>query len=166
MSIHAPTVSRSCLTSQHQRDDDLYYIRDMNTLGKRLTWARERKGLTQGALAKLSGVSQSTIGNLEAGIRHTARKIVDIATALDVDSNWLANGKGEPPGVSGSERAPEVSPSENAAPESQEDILRTVSEMIETYRLASPFDRSRIDRMVRNVRHRMSAVNKSKPGAS
>lgn len=96
LGIHALTVSRSCLTGQHQRDEDLYYIRDMDTLAKRLTWARERKGLTQGALAKLSGVSQSTIGNLEAGLRQTARKIVDIASAVEVDPIWLANGKGAP----------------------------------------------------------------------
>jgi phage repressor protein C with HTH and peptisase S24 domain len=88
------------LNSQHQRDEVLYYIRDMRTLAERLIWAREQKGLSQEALAKLSGVSQSTIGNLEAGIRKTARKIVEIAAASEVDPIWLANGTGEPkPGV-------------------------------------------------------------------
>jgi phage repressor protein C with HTH and peptisase S24 domain len=67
----------------------------MRTLAERLTWARERKALTQEGLGKLSGVSQSTIGNLESGIRQSARKIVDIAKALDVDPIWLANGEGE-----------------------------------------------------------------------
>lgn len=64
----------------------------MRTLAERLTWAREQKGLTQAALAKLSGVTQGTIGNLESGLRSSARRIVDIATALDVDPVWLANG--------------------------------------------------------------------------
>lgn len=68
----------------------------MNTLAERLTWAREQKGLTQAALAKLSGVTQSTIGNLESGLRQSARRIIDIATALDVDPIWLANGQGNP----------------------------------------------------------------------
>lgn len=66
----------------------------MNNLAHRLTQARERKGLTQGALAKLAGVSQGTIGNLEAGLRNSARKILEIAEALEVDPTWLANGKG------------------------------------------------------------------------
>lgn len=68
----------------------------MKTLAERLTWARENKGLTQASLAKLSGVTQSTIGNLESGARQTARKILDIASALDVDPIWLANGQGTP----------------------------------------------------------------------
>jgi phage repressor protein C with HTH and peptisase S24 domain len=68
----------------------------MRTLAERLTWAREQKGLSQAALAKLSGVSQGTIGNLETGIRQTARKILEIASALDVDPIWLANGQGDP----------------------------------------------------------------------
>lgn len=92
LGVHEVTISRSCLTRQHQRDRDLYYIRDMRTLAERLIWAREQKGLTQAALAKLSGVTQSTIGNLESGSRLSARRIVDIATALDVDPVWLANG--------------------------------------------------------------------------
>jgi len=68
----------------------------MNTLAERLTWAREQKGYTQDALAKKAGVSQSTIGNLESGLRLTARKILDIANAVGVDPMWLANGQGTP----------------------------------------------------------------------
>jgi phage repressor protein C with HTH and peptisase S24 domain len=74
----------------------MYYIRDMRTLAERLIWARDRKGLTQAALAKLSGVSQGTIGNLESGLRQSARKIANIADAMGVDALWLAEGKGQP----------------------------------------------------------------------
>ena len=79
----------------------------MNTLAERLIWAREQKGLTQAALAKQSGVTQSTIGNLESGLRQTARKIIDIAAALDVDPMWLANGQGAAqPAKAGGSTAP------------------------------------------------------------
>ena len=161
MGIHASTVSRSCLTGQHQRDDDLYYIRDMDTLGKRLIWAREQKGLTQEGLAKLGGVSQGTIGNLEAGIRQTARRIVDIAAALDVDPNWLANGRGSPESKLDAEEA-RVPVNESAAPDSLDDMLNTLVEMVETYRLASPDDRERIDFAFREARNNLQTADKLK----
>lgn len=104
--------------SQHQRDKDLYYIRDMNTLAERLFWARGRKQLSQEQLAALAGVSQSTIGNLEAGIRLSARKLPQIASVLGVDALWLADGKGKPfqagaeqPGLSLANPPPNLLPS-------------------------------------------------------
>jgi phage repressor protein C with HTH and peptisase S24 domain len=68
----------------------------MRTLAERLAWAREQRGLTQEALAKLAGVSQSTIGNLESGLRSNPRRIINIADALGVDPAWLAEGRGAP----------------------------------------------------------------------
>jgi transcriptional regulator with XRE-family HTH domain len=70
----------------------------MKTLAERLCWARERKELTQTQLAERAKVSQSTIGNLEAGIRFNARRITAIAAVLEVDPNWLAEGVGSPQG--------------------------------------------------------------------
>lgn len=67
----------------------------MKTLAERLAWARNEKQLSQQQLADLAGVSQSTIGNLEAGIRSSARKITSIASALGVSAAWLADGQGE-----------------------------------------------------------------------
>jgi transcriptional regulator with XRE-family HTH domain len=68
----------------------------MKTLASRLAWARTNKGLSQQELARRSGVSQSTIGNLESGLRLSSRKITVIASTLDVDALWLAEGKGCP----------------------------------------------------------------------
>ena len=67
----------------------------MKTLAERLVWARNKKEMSQAQLAQAAGVSQSTIGNLEAGIRSSARKITSIALALDVDAAWLAEGIGD-----------------------------------------------------------------------
>ena len=67
----------------------------MKTLAKRLAWARQQKQLSQSDLARLAGVSQSTIGNLESGLRQSARRVVNIADALGVSATWLAEGTGE-----------------------------------------------------------------------
>jgi len=67
----------------------------MKTLAERLAWARAKKEVSQERLATLAGVSQSTIGNLEAGIRSSARKLPQIANALGVSALWLAEGVGE-----------------------------------------------------------------------
>lgn len=68
----------------------------MKTLAERLTWARNERGFSQQQLANEAGIAQSTIGSLEAGTRLSARKITQIAAALEVSSDWLADGKGEP----------------------------------------------------------------------
>lgn len=44
-----------------------------------------------------------------------------------------------------------------------EELLRRVIEMIETYRLASPAARERIDRVVRQVRRDLGTVDKAQP---
>jgi len=66
-----------------------------NTLAWRLNTAMTMMGITQGALAKASGVSQPTIWRLTKGEAEGSRKLVDIARALDINVEWLANGSGE-----------------------------------------------------------------------
>ena len=68
----------------------------MKTLAERLIWARENKRWTQCKLARMVGCSQSTIGNLEAGIRLTSRRVAIIASYLEVSALWLETGKGHP----------------------------------------------------------------------
>jgi len=72
---------------------------DLMTVGGRVRYAREKlakpKRLSQRALARLAGMSQPTLWALENGEGETAR-IVDLATALNVNPRWLARGEGRP----------------------------------------------------------------------
>jgi transcriptional regulator with XRE-family HTH domain len=68
---------------------------DLTTLAGRLKWARDRRKLSQAALAKAAKVSQGTIGNLESGARKTARHLLNITGALAISPDWLQSGKGQ-----------------------------------------------------------------------
>lgn len=50
--------------------------------------------MSQGALAKASGVAQPTIWRLTSGNARGSTKIVEIANALGVNSEWLSTGFG------------------------------------------------------------------------
>lgn len=66
----------------------------MTSLAERLKAARNAASLTQPELAEKAGVSQGTIGNLEAGIRKRPRDLLSLAKALGVSAQWLESGKG------------------------------------------------------------------------
>ncbi|MBD3005707.1 helix-turn-helix domain-containing protein [Streptomyces sp. 5-10] len=79
----------------------------MGNVGKTLKAARKQRGLTQGELAKASGVSISIIRKLEQGDRATARMetLRMLAAALQVTTTQLMNGpKAEGPVVGTEER--------------------------------------------------------------
>jgi len=69
----------------------------MNSIGERLRIARNKRGLTQEALANLvqTPLTQGTIAHIENGRSETSRHIVWIAAALRVRAEWLVTGKGE-----------------------------------------------------------------------
>ncbi len=67
----------------------------MKTVSERLKHAREWKGWTQAQLAVAADVSTGTVGNIEAGLRQSKGSIPQIADALGVSYQWLANDKGE-----------------------------------------------------------------------
>lgn len=50
--------------------------------------------MSQAALARASGVSQSAIASYENSSRKTAKGIFDLARALQVDPTWLSMGAG------------------------------------------------------------------------
>lgn len=72
----------------------------MQTLAKRLEWAREHSGVSQRRLAKLSGLkSERHILQLESGERLNPelKTLTAIAGALGVSVGWLASGEGDRP---------------------------------------------------------------------
>ena len=64
-------------------------------LSQRLKQAREAKGLTQYKLAKISGVTQQSISNIERGRSKGTVQLVTLANALNVSPTWLETGKEE-----------------------------------------------------------------------
>lgn len=66
-----------------------------DTLRRRLKYARKLRELSQESLATAAGVSQSAIGNIEAGIRDGGASLASIAHALGVRYFWLRDGDGD-----------------------------------------------------------------------
>lgn len=64
------------------------------SVGERLREARKRRGLTQAALAKLAGCTQSALSDLECGRNANSRDIPVLAAVLGVASLWLSTGEG------------------------------------------------------------------------
>lgn len=74
-------------------------------LGARLFQARQKAGLGFIKLGKLSGVSHTTISDIEKGRRMPAVDTVErLARTLKVRAAWLAFGDGSPNHLTDSER--------------------------------------------------------------
>ena len=67
----------------------------MKTLKERLVYAREQKKMSQTALGKAIGKSQSAIAALETGRNQGTTHIAKIADVLGVSPMWLETGQGE-----------------------------------------------------------------------
>ena len=68
----------------------------MDTFAERLRYARTLRGLSQEALARLCGLSQSAISSYENGTRQSPKKLLNLAQILEVDIYWLSRGQGQP----------------------------------------------------------------------
>jgi len=66
----------------------------MDTLAKRIKFARKKRQLTQADLSKLSGVAQSDLSKLEQGKSLKTTNLVKLAKALDCNPEWLDTGDG------------------------------------------------------------------------
>jgi transcriptional regulator with XRE-family HTH domain len=93
----------------------------VSPLGKRIFDLRKDKGLTQGQLAELAGVRQSSISDLETGetAEISGGTLVGLANVFGVRSKWLYSGRG-PKELDG------------------HDLTQDEIEMLEKYRRASP----------------------------
>jgi transcriptional regulator with XRE-family HTH domain len=70
-------------------------IKDIES-GKRHSFLRERKDVSQALAAKESGISISSIQRYESGILPSPRNIKKIQLYYKCNENWLLTGEGEP----------------------------------------------------------------------
>lgn len=64
----------------------------MKTFADRLREKRQELGLSQAKLARLAGMTQGGIAQIEVGRNQNSAKVIDIAKALNVTPDWLLNG--------------------------------------------------------------------------
>lgn len=67
---------------------------DMKTFADRVRSARKAARLTQKQLGAASGLSQTTISDIERGRNETSADVVSLARVLGVLAEWLAEGRG------------------------------------------------------------------------
>ncbi len=66
----------------------------METLAQRLRYARERLGLSQSELARRTGLRPQAVQFIEAGRVQRPRNLLDLASVLAVNPEWLLFGRG------------------------------------------------------------------------
>lgn len=75
-----------------QSGDFFHHNCDMNTFGERVRSRRKELSLSQKDLADATGLSQTTISDIERGRNDGSREIVALAKVLRVQAQWLAYG--------------------------------------------------------------------------
>jgi transcriptional regulator with XRE-family HTH domain len=140
---------------------------------QRLRVAREEKGMSKTAFAAAVGVSNATATDWEksvdsGGIKEiSGPKLTRASEVLGIDPHWLLHGKA---GRTAHHIAPQdvvVTQSGNTVSDAMtsDAILMVIADMVETYRLAGPADRERIDLVFREIRDRLATVDQAKPRA-
>ena len=113
----------------------------MRDTSMRLRHARKMRGLTQVELARLSGLKQASLSDLERGESKSFRgsTLMSLAKSLNVSPEWLSHGKGpmERRDVPLSDRAVLVAQAwQRLAPEVQEkmaEMIMTMAEQADKY---------------------------------
>ena len=80
----------------------------IDTLAKRMKFARQRANMTQKQLATASGMGQGDISKLENGGILRTTNIVALARAVGCDPVWLETGEGDPTGQGNVEPGPNL----------------------------------------------------------
>jgi HTH-type transcriptional regulator, cell division transcriptional repressor len=70
----------------------------MKTVGERVRWAREKRGLTQAELDEIADLSSGHVGSVERGTRVVPSVVTlsKLSRALRVDLTWLIQGGKRP----------------------------------------------------------------------
>lgn len=84
----------------------------MDTWHKRLTYAREKRGIKKSAFAKLVGVSAPTVTDWESGDIKMLDgvKLVSVCKVLDIQAKWLLDNIGEMDASTNVDDAPSLRP--------------------------------------------------------
>lgn len=78
------------------------------TVASRLIKLRTEKQLSQKKLAEMSGIGQSAIGNIEAGVRGYGASIVKVAAALGTNPDYLTLDSDDPSPTAQSANLPTI----------------------------------------------------------
>lgn len=72
--------------------------RDISTIGSRIRYAMEKKGMSQAELHRAIGIKSSSMSNLIGGRSKSpsASTLMKLAETLDVSQAWLMDGTGSP----------------------------------------------------------------------
>lgn len=87
-------VNHYCDNNDHQCGSRFGSNEPVDTFASRLQYARRLRHLSQAALARKCGLSQSAISSYENGVRKDPSKILILAEVLEVNAYWLRAGQG------------------------------------------------------------------------
>jgi len=96
---------------------------DKQAVGKRVAQARRRAGLTQKQLADLVGVGERAVQGWELGQSHPYRRLAALERVLNIDRDWLLQGRGAHRLLTGAVEVEDFLPLESQMQELDQEIV-------------------------------------------